>query len=121
MKIKNLTVIKKAKSKKILLKDSNTLKFYQKFRSILNKNIKNKDFAIAVSGGSDSLCLACFSKIYSTEFDNKVHVLIVDHKLRAESESEAKEVKKILKSRNITSKVLSWNGLKPKKNIHGDV
>jgi tRNA(Ile)-lysidine synthase len=117
MKRKNLTAIQKVKSKRVLFKDSNTLKFYLKFRSILNKNIKNKDFAIAVSGGSDSLCSAFFGKIYSNEFGNKVHILIVDHKLRAESGKEAMKVKKILKTKNITGKVLSWNGLSPEKNI----
>ena len=65
-----------------LLKNSKILNFYTKFKSIISKDIKNKSFALAVSGGSDSLCLAYFSKIYSSQFRNKTHVLIVDHKLR---------------------------------------
>ena len=61
--------------------------------------------------------LAYFSKIYSNEFSNKIHVLIVDHKLRKESHKEALKVKKILKKKKIPSKILSWKGKVPKKNI----
>ena len=96
MRRKNLIAIRKAKKYKFVLKDSKILNFYLKFKSIIFKDIKNKNFAIAVSGGSDSLCLAYFSKIYSSKFGNKVHVLIVDHKLRKESKKEALKVKKIL-------------------------
>jgi len=40
--------------------------------------------------------LAYFSKFYSSEFGNKIHVLIVDHNLRKESHQEALKVKAIL-------------------------
>jgi len=70
MKRKNLIAVKKAKKNKLLFKDSKILNFYIKFKSIINKDIKKKNFAIAVSGGSDSLCLSYFSKIYSHEFKN---------------------------------------------------
>ena len=56
-----------------------------------------------MSGGSDSLCLAYFSKVYSSEFKNKIHVLIVDHKLRADSKNEAAKVKRILKSYDLSN------------------
>ena len=82
MKRKNLIARKKVKNTKLLLKDSKILNFYTKFKSIVFKNIKDKNFALAVSGGSDSLCLAYFTKIYASEFGNKIHVLIVDHKIR---------------------------------------
>ena len=95
MKRKNLIARKKVKNNKLLLKDSKILNFYTKFKSIVFKDISNKSFALAVSGGSDSLCLAYFSKIYSSEFGNKIHVLIVDHNLRKESYKEALTVKEI--------------------------
>ena len=38
------------------------------------KKIKEENFAVGVSGGSDSLCLALLSKIYSFEFNSKVLV-----------------------------------------------
>jgi len=99
MKRKNLIAGKKAKSNKIIFKDSKILNFYNKFKSTFFKNVKNKNFAVAVSGGSDSLCLAYFSKIFSSEFGNKIHVLIVDHNIRKESQKEALKVKQILKKK----------------------
>ena len=119
MKRKNLIVRKKVNKKRSLFnfKNQKILDFYSKFKSTIYKDIKNKSFAIAVSGGADSLCLAYFSKIYSSEFKNKIYVLIVDHKLRKKSHNEALKVKKILKKRNIPSKILSWKGKLPKSNI----
>ena len=117
MKRKNLIVKKKADNKKIQLKDKKIYNFYNKFKSIISKNVNNKSFAIAVSGGSDSLCLAYFSKKYSREFGNKIHALIVNHNLRKESKKEALKVKSILKKRDIGSKILSWKGKTPTSNI----
>jgi len=117
MRRKNLIVGKKVKNNNLFLKDSKIINFYTKFKLILSKDIKKKDFALAVSGGSDSLCLAYFSKIYSLEFGNKIHVLIVDHNLRKESHKEALQVKKILKKKKIQSRILSFKGKIPKNNI----
>ena len=55
--------------------------------------------------------------MYASEFKNKIHVLIVDHKLRKESHKEALKVKEILKKKGIKSKVLVWKGKIPKSNI----
>jgi len=120
MKRKNLIAIKKVKKKKILIKNSKIKKNYTEFRKIIFKNIKSKSFALGVSGGADSLCLSYFSKIYATEFKNKVHVLIVDHKLRKDSYKEALKVKKILIKRDIQSKILRWKGKIPLKNIQSN-
>jgi len=117
MKRKNLIVKRKVKKNKLLFKDLKILNFYKKFKSIIFKDIKNKNFAVAVSGGADSLCLAYFSKIYSSEFNNKIYILIVDHKLREGSHKEALNVKKILGKRKIKSQILSWKGETPKSNI----
>jgi len=117
MKRKNLIARKKVKTNTTLFKDPQILNFYSKFKSTIYKDIKNKKFALAVSGGADSLCLAYFSKIYSFEFKNKIHVLIVDHKLRKESKREALKVKYILRKRKIKSYILNWKGKIPKSNI----
>ena len=117
MKRKNLIARKKAKDNKHLFKDSKILNFYKKFKSVIFRDIKDKSFALAVSGGSDSLCLAYFSKIYSTEVGNKIHILIVNHKIRKESGKEALKVKEILKKRRIESTILRWKGKIPKNNI----
>ena len=115
MKRKNL-VAKKVK-RKISFKEKKTENFYQKFKSRIYKDIKSNNFALAVSGGPDSLCLAYFSKIYSIENGNKIHVLIVDHKLRKESSKEALKVKAILKKKKIQSRILSWQKQVPQNNI----
>tara|TARA_Y100000590_G_C15604248_1_gene971319 strand:- start:293 stop:1363 length:1071 start_codon:yes stop_codon:yes gene_type:complete len=117
MKRKNLIARRKVKKNNFFIKDKKILNFYKKFKSITYKHIKHKNFALAVSGGSDSLCLAYFSKAYSYEFGNKIYVLIVDHKLRKESSKEAKKVKKILEKKKIASQILTWKGKVPKKNI----
>ena len=96
MKRKNL-IARKANKKKLLFNNPKILNFYSKFKLIVFKNIKDKSFAIAVSGGSDSLCLAYFGKMYESEFKNKIHVLVVDHKLRKESHKEALKVKRIFR------------------------
>ena len=116
MKRKDLIARKKVK-KKLLFKDTKILNFYTKFKSVIFKNIKDKSFALAVSGGPDSLCLAYFTKIYASEFGNKIHVLIVDHNLRKKSHQEALKVKSILGKRKILSKILTWKGKVPKSNV----
>ena len=108
MKRKNLIARKKVKKNKSLIKDTQILDSYKKLKTIIFQYVRNKSFALAVSGGPDSLCLAYFSKIYSSEFGNKTYALIVDHKLRKESGKEALKVKKILRKKNIPSRILSW-------------
>ena len=117
MKRKNLTATKKAKKNKLQLNENKTLNFYLKFKSNIIKVIKKQPFAVAVSGGSDSLCLAYFCKIFSSENKSKMHVLIVDHMLRKESSKEALKVSRILKKRKINSKILKWKGTIPVSNI----
>jgi len=109
--------VKRKVDKKISFTDNKVEEFYIKFKKVIFENIKKNDFAIAVSGGSDSLCLAYFGKIYQKEFGNKLHFLIVNHNLRKESCKEALEVKKILKKRKIQSKIINWKGKTPKSNI----
>ena len=88
-------------------------------KSFFNKIDKN-NFALAVSGGSDSLCLAYFRKIYSNEVKNKIHVLIVNHNLRKESQIEASHVRRILKKKGIQSCILNWKDKIPKNNIQSN-
>ena len=57
------------------------------------------------------------TKIYSIKKSLDVKYLIVDHKLRNNSTSEAKIVQKNLKTFSINLNILTWKGTKPKKNI----
>ena len=117
MKRKNLIAKRKANKKKITEKNKKIIKVYNKFKKIILKNINKKSFAVGVSGGADSLCLGYLSKIYSSEFRNKIQILIVNHNLRKGSYKEALKVKKILKNKKIESKILNWTGGIPKSNI----
>ena len=112
-------MIKKAEKKNIF-KSTKIKKIYSNFKSIILKNIKGDKFAVAVSGGSDSLCLTYLSKIFSDEFKTRVYFLIVDHKLRKESKKEATVVSKLLNKKNIKSQILNWQGKTPKSNIQSN-
>ena len=120
MRRKNLIVKRKVNNKNLSIKNPKIRKFYAKFKLKILKVIKKNNFALAVSGGSDSLCLAYFCKLYSLEYKNKIHVLIVNHRLRKESKKESLKVKKILETLRIKSKILNWKGKIPTSNIqHG--
>ena len=115
MSLKNSNVSKK--THKFLLnklKDRRTLKIYKKFESEL---AINKNFIVAVSGGPDSLALSFLSKIYSIKKSLDAKYFIVDHGLRKNSTTEAKNVQKKLKNFSIKLNILTWRGFKPKKNI----
>ena len=115
MSPKNLSALKKTHEHLLnKLKDKRTLQIYKKFESELNIN---KNFIVAVSGGPDSLALSFLAKIYSIKKCTDVKYFIVDHKLRNNSTLEAKHVKKKLKDFAIKLNILTWKGLKPKKNI----
>ncbi len=114
MSLKNLNAIKTPKnliSKLSNKKIKNLFKIFEK-----NFEIENS-FAVAVSGGPDSLALAFFTKVFSLKHNVKSKYFIVDHKLRKESTKEAVKVKKILGIFGIQAEVITWNGKKPKKNV----
>ena len=115
MSLKNLNVSKKTHNFLLdKLKDSRTLQIYKKFES--NLPVKKK-FVVAVSGGPDSLALSFLAKIYSIKKSIDIKYFIVDHKLRKNSTLEAKSVQKKLKNFSIKLNILTWKGVKPKKNI----
>ena len=115
MSLKSLNVSKK--THKFLLdklKDNRTLQIYKKFESNL---LIKKNFIVAVSGGPDSLALSFLAKIYSIKKSLDIKYFIVDHRLRKNSTLEAKYVQKKLKNFYIKLNILTWRGIKPKKNI----
>ena len=115
MSLKNLSV--KTKVHKDLRNKLNNIRInliYKRFEKSLNLK---ENFAVAVSGGADSLSLAFLAKVYSLNNKLKPKYFIVDHKLRKESTDEALKVKKILKKFSINLEILTWRGKKPLKNI----
>jgi len=115
MKKKSLSA-KRTSPNKILkhLNDKNILKVFKEFKKTID--VKSK-YAVAISGGPDSLALAYFSKCISIIYKTKIQYYLVDHKLRKESTNEAKKVLQILKKLKINCKILTWKGKKPKSNI----
>ena len=115
MKKKSLSA--KKKIPKLIIKYLNNkefLKIFNEFKKSLNS--KNR-YAVAVSGGPDSLALAYLSKCFSIIYNTRIYYYIVDHGLRRESSQEAKKVVSILKKFKINCKILVWKGNKPKSNI----
>ena len=92
MSLKNLNVIKTPE--KLFFKLSNR-KIISLFKEFENNFKINESFAVAVSGGPDSLALAFLTRVFSIKYNLKSKYFIVDHKLRKESTQEAKKVKKI--------------------------
>ena len=115
MSHKNLSA--KIKIPKILKEKLNNKKINQIYKKFENSLNLNESFAVAVSGGPDSLALAFLAKIYSLKKVITSKIFIVDHKLRIGSTIEAKLVKKILKRYFIKAEILTWKGKKPSKNV----
>ena len=60
MKIKNLNV---AKLKDVIIQDKKISAIYSRLKSVLSKHKQNNSFAVAVSGGPDSMALAFLSNL----------------------------------------------------------
>tara|TARA_Y100000815_G_scaffold47105_1_gene38595 strand:- start:131 stop:1180 length:1050 start_codon:yes stop_codon:yes gene_type:complete len=115
MKKKSLTAKKKIHNSILKhLTNQKILKIYKEFKNSLNIN---NNFAVAVSGGPDSLSLTFLAKCFSLINQLDVKFYIVDHKLRKNSSSEAKLVSLTLKKFDINCKILTWHGNKPLTNI----
>lgn len=112
MKRKDLTVVNLK-----LLEDKKINHIYFRFREKISSFIGKEKFAIAVSGGSDSLALSALAKLYSLENDNDFIALIIDHKLRKESTIEARRTSKNLTQNKIKNKILTYKGEKFSSNI----
>ena len=115
MSLKNLNASNKTHKFLInKLKDKRIFQIYNKFEYDLKLN---EDFIVAVSGGPDSLALSFLTKIYSLKKSIKVKYIIVDHKLRKNSTTEAIYVKGLLKKIDANLTILTWIGKKPNSNI----
>ena len=112
MKRKDLTAVSLK-----LLEDKKINHIYFRFREKISSFIGKERFAIAVSGGSDSLALSVLAKLYSLENNNAFVSLIIDHKLRKESAEEARVTYKNLTQNKIKAKILTYQGEKFSSNI----
>ena len=71
---------------------------------------------VAVSGGPDSLALVALSESYKLFNNIRFYYILIDHGLRKNSNLEAKQVKALLKKKNISLKIFQ-NKKKITKNI----
>jgi tRNA(Ile)-lysidine synthase len=69
--------------------------------------------AVAVSGGPDSLALCLLADRWARARRGEITGLIVDHGLRPESASEARQTAAWLAGRRIVAQILTWPGAKP--------
>lgn len=96
-------------------KIQNTLSdFFQNHISLA----QGEAIALAVSGGPDSMALA--QSIVSFYLDAPIHIITVDHGLRAEAKVEAKAVAKWVQEQahnSLTHMILEWQGDKPETGL----
>ncbi len=115
MKQKSMSAKQKAHNKILkYLKNKEIFSIYKDFKKLLKVG---NSYAVAVSGGPDSLALAYFSKCFSLQNKTKFFYFTVDHRLRKDSGLEAKKVSSNLKKFGINCKILTWKGKKPMSNI----
>tara|TARA_B100001057_G_scaffold139325_1_gene138983 strand:- start:1218 stop:2246 length:1029 start_codon:yes stop_codon:yes gene_type:complete len=115
MSLKNLSVKNKILKKyKVKLSNLRVNQIYKKFE---NSFKIDKNFIVAVSGGADSLSLAFLTKLFAIKNNLNPKYYIVDHQIRKESTLEALKVKKTLNSLNISSKILTIRGKKPRNRL----
>jgi len=76
--------------------------------------------AVGVSGGPDSMALLLLLAAWRArlgELAPEIHVLSVDHGLRAEAKDEVEMVAGICRQYGLPHKTFSWTGAKPEGNI----
>ena len=81
---------------------------YQHFDQTLKDQMLAQPFAVALSGGVDSMALAMVAKTYAIEHDIDLHCLIVNHHLREESSAQIASLTAYLSTQNIQFQVLDW-------------
>lgn len=87
-----------------------------KLLSVLNDFSK---LTLAVSGGGDSLCLMMLFNEWRhrTGWTGEAEVVVVDHGLRPESDTEAEFVVRRSEDVGLSATALRWEGEKPSRNI----
>ena len=88
--------------------------FFAPFSDLISKNAP---FAVAVSGGADSMALCLLADLWAKMRGCQVIALTVDHGLRVEAAAEAKTVASWLFACDIEHHILSWQGVKPASGI----
>lgn len=85
----------------------NPLTPYLQLSRVLQTHHINR-FALAVSGGADSMAMTKLAALYQKEQNSTIHALIVDHGLRTESAAEALYVGELCQKLGVPYTVLTW-------------
>ncbi|WP_420334058.1 tRNA lysidine(34) synthetase TilS [Roseibium sp.] len=87
--------------------------------TLFSRLIPFSNLALAVSGGSDSLCLlVLFSEWRQrNRWEGSAEILVVDHGLRPESAAEAEFVRDAAGNHGLAAQILRWEGPKPASNV----
>ncbi|MBV1885881.1 MAG: tRNA lysidine(34) synthetase TilS [Parvibaculaceae bacterium] len=87
---------------------------YDEFDGFLASLNCGRRLAVGVSGGADSLALALLlAQWQKKEVGREVHVLTVDHGLRAAAAQEAVQVGQWMQNLGLSHQTLVWEGEKP--------
>lgn len=88
--------------------------FFDKYPQLKQQNV----YAVAVSGGPDSMALAHLVIEYAKNQNKKIHILTVDHGLRDAAKAEAGMVAQWCKNfDNMVHATLPWEGEKPESGM----
>ena len=80
---------------------------YHHLSNLLQTHHINR-FALAVSGGADSMAMTKLALRYQKEHNSTIHALIVDHNLRPESQKEAAHVANLCQKLDVQHTILTW-------------
>jgi tRNA(Ile)-lysidine synthase len=94
--------------------DVDAIALSTKIEGLIGRPLGGEAFAVAVSGGPDSLALLLLAH---AAFGDRVRALTVDHALRTDSAAEAAMVAGVCAGRGIPHAALRWEGAKPTANI----
>lgn len=83
-------------------------KKFAQLMSVCGKFENITSLAVAVSGGGDSMALTTLLKEWCDTRNINLVALTVDHGLRAEAKTEAKDVQSVLNQQGIAHDILTW-------------
>lgn len=73
--------------------------------------------AVALSGGADSSALCLLADAWAADRGGSCVGLIVDHRLRPDSTTEARAVRARFRARGIACRILTWDGGRPRTGV----
>lgn len=102
--------------------DNQYKKIINNIEEVFKELFIEKQIAIAVSGGCDSLALLLALNEFCQNKNIKIYALTIDHQIRESSSIEAQKLQQLLKNYNLEHHILTIpNNLIPCKNIEANL